>query len=156
QRSTTPNRNAGTPQGPHSARPALSKTRTRARPRKTRMQARRLGHRMALLANEEITAPVAQPEPQRRRRTWRDFLEPRYITLAIAAIAVAYLALVPVGTMVYASLQSDFLGFTPSTWTLHNYAHVFTDAGFGQLVLNSFVYAAATAVVCTVVGFGLA
>src|SRR5882672_11182536 len=112
--------------------------------------------RMALLADQPTTtATVVEPLP-RRRRSWRDFVEPRYITLAIAAIAVAYLALVPVGTMLYASLQSDFLGFTPSTWTLHNYVRTFAEAGTGSLIANSFIYAAATAIVSTVIGFGLA
>ena len=107
---------------------------------------------MALLAHEPITEPPAAPP----RRRWRDRLDPRYLTLAVAAIAVAYLALVPVGTMLYASLQSDFLGTTPSTWTLHNYVRTFTEPGIGSLILNSFGYAAATSIVSTVVGFGLA
>ena len=111
---------------------------------------------MALLADQPTTTATVVESLPRRRRTWRDFVEPRYITLAIAAIAVAYLALVPVGTMVYASLQSDFLGFTPSTWTLHNYPKVFSEAGTASLIANSFIYAAATAIVSTVVGFGLA
>ncbi|HEU0239808.1 MAG TPA: iron ABC transporter permease [Micromonosporaceae bacterium] len=110
---------------------------------------------MALLADRPTnTATVAEPVP--RRRTWRDLVEPRYIALTIAALAVAYLALVPVGTMLYASAQSDFLGFTPSTWTLHNYVKTFTADGTGSLIANSFIYAAATAIVSTVFGFGLA
>jgi len=110
---------------------------------------------MALLARQPTTAPPpGQPAPYRRR--WRDRLNPRYITLAVAALAVAYLALVPVGTMLYASFQSDFLGTTPSTWTLHNYVSTFSQAGIGSLIYNSFVYAAATSVVSTVLGFGLA
>lgn len=108
---------------------------------------------MALLANKATSEPV---RPRRQhRRSWRDFLQPRYITLAIAALAVAYLALVPVGTMLYASVQSDFLGVAPSKWTLHNYVETFSAGGFWPMVLNSFVYAAATAVVSTVCGFGL-
>jgi iron(III) transport system permease protein len=76
--------------------------------------------------------------------------------MAVASIVVAYLALVPVSTMVYASLQSNFLGVGPSSWTFSNYAKTFTTAGFGTLVANSFIYAAATSAVCIVVGFGLA
>lgn len=110
---------------------------------------------MALLADQPTTTAIAAEPLGRRRRTWRDFAEPRYITLAIAALAVAYLALVPVGTMVYASLQSDFLGFTPSTWTVHNYVKTFSADGIGSLIANSFVYAGATAIFSTVVGFGL-
>jgi iron(III) transport system permease protein len=107
---------------------------------------------MTLLADKPVSAPPAPPPP---RRTWRERIEPRYITLAVAAIAVAYLALVPAGTMAYASLQSNFLGISPSTWTLHNYTATFSAPGFGQLVANSFGYAAGTAVLSTVVGFGL-
>jgi len=108
---------------------------------------------MALLVDKPITTPEIKPSP---RRSWRDRIEPRYITLAVAAVAVAYLALVPAGTMVYASLQSDFLGIAPSSWTLHNYTATFTSPGFGALVGNSFGYAAGTAILSTVVGFGLA
>jgi iron(III) transport system permease protein len=110
---------------------------------------------MALLAQQPTTAPPPDP-PAPYRRGWRDRLNPRYITLAVAAIAVAYLALVPVGTMLYSSFQSDFLGTTPSTWTLHNYVSTFTEQGIGSLIYNSFVYAAATSIVSTVIGFGLA
>jgi iron(III) transport system permease protein len=101
--------------------------------------------------------PVAQPAPRvRQRRTWRELVQPRYITLAVAGLAVAYLALVPVGTMLYASLQSNFLGIGSSTWTFRHYVDTFTAPGFGQLVLNSFAYAGLTAIVCTVVGFAMA
>jgi iron(III) transport system permease protein len=87
---------------------------------------------------------------------WRQLLSGRYLAMAIASIVVAYLALVPVCTMLYASLQSNFLGVGQSSWTLGNFSKTFTKAGFGTLVANSFVYAAATSVICIVVGFGLA
>ena len=87
---------------------------------------------------------------------WRRLINGRYLTMAIASVVVAYLALVPVSTMVYASLQSNFLGVGQSSWTLSNFAKTFTTAGFGTLVANSFIYAAATSAVCIVVGFGLA
>ena len=89
-------------------------------------------------------------------RRWRRLFNGRYLAMAIASIVVAYLALVPVCTMVYASLQSQFLGVGQSNWTFGNYAKTFTAPGFGGLVANSFVYAAATSVICIVVGFGLA
>jgi iron(III) transport system permease protein len=108
-----------------------------------------------LLDKPPAPAPAEQPAP-RRRRSLRDFLDARYITLAVAAIAVAYLALVPMGTMLFASFRTNFLGFTPGTWTLHNYLSTFSSEGFGSLVANSFIYAGATAIVCTVLGFGLA
>jgi iron(III) transport system permease protein len=108
---------------------------------------------MTLTAEQPIVRPEVAPGG---RRTWRDFIDARYITLAVAALAVAYLALVPVGTMLYASFQSKFLGIGSSTWTFHNYAETFTAPGFGDLVRDSFVYAGLTAILCTTVGFGLA
>jgi iron(III) transport system permease protein len=83
-------------------------------------------------------------------------LEPKYLILVPAALVVAYLALVPVGTMLVASFQSSFLSGTPSHWTASHYVDTFTSPGFGQLVTNSFAYAAATSVISTCVGFGLA
>jgi iron(III) transport system permease protein len=111
---------------------------------------------MTLLAERPAERPPdTAPVRRRRARTWRDLIQPRYLTLAVAAIAVAYLALVPVGTMLYASTQSDFLGLVPSTFTLHNYVTTFTAPGFGSMVANSFVYAGAVAILSTVIGFGL-
>jgi iron(III) transport system permease protein len=80
----------------------------------------------------------------------------RYLVLAACAVAVAYLALVPVGTMGVAAFRSHFLIGGPSHWTLHNFVTTFTAPGFGGLVANSFVYAGATAVASTAAGFGLA
>jgi iron(III) transport system permease protein len=109
---------------------------------------------MAMLLDK--TPRTSANPPGLSRVGWRRFLNGRYIALAAASIIVAYLALVPVCTMIYASLQTQFLGFGPSTWTLQNYAKTFTSPDFGSLVANSFVYALATSVVCIVIGFGLA
>jgi iron(III) transport system permease protein len=98
----------------------------------------------------------ATPPPQSPRLGWRRFVNGRYITLTLASILVAYLALVPVCTMVYASLQSNFLGVGGSHWTLGNYGRTFTQHGFWPLVANSFGYAVSTSVVCIAIGFGLA
>ena len=99
----------------------------------------------------------AAPEPTAQgRRSWRRFVNGRYATLTIASVVVAYLALVPVCTMLYASLQSNFLGVGGSQWTLDNYGRTFSQDGFWPLVANSFEYAVATSLVCIVVGFGLA
>jgi iron(III) transport system permease protein len=105
---------------------------------------------------ETTTRQPATPPSRPLGGGWRQLINVRYLTMAVAAVVVAYLALVPVCTMVYASLQSNFLGVGPSSWTLSNFARTFTTAGFGTLVANSFIYAAATSAVCIVVGFGLA
>jgi iron(III) transport system permease protein len=111
---------------------------------------------MATLLDNPPPRTNATPPPAKGRRDWRRLVNGRYLTLAVASIVVAYLALVPVCTMLYASLQSDFLGIGKSSWTLDNYHKVFTAPGFGSLVANSFVYAIATSLICIVVGFGLA
>ena len=97
-----------------------------------------------------LTEPLVDVRATRRR------FEPRYVVLAIAAVIVAYLAIVPVGTMLVASFESTFLGTGPTTWTFQHYVDTFTGAGFGELVANSFEYAVATAVLAVAIGFGLA
>jgi iron(III) transport system permease protein len=110
---------------------------------------------MTVVTDAPETTPSTPPAPApKRRRRWR--VELRYLILAVAAVIVAYLALVPVGTMVVASLQSTFLGIGPATWTFAHYVQTFTSDGFGQLVGNSFGYAIATAVLAIIIGFGLA
>lgn len=98
----------------------------------------------------------ATPPPRHPRLGWRRFVNGRYITLTLSSILVAYLALVPVCTMIYASLQSNFLGVGGSHWTLGNYGRTFTQHGFWPLVANSFGYAIATSFFCIAIGFGLA
>ncbi|MBV9409727.1 MAG: iron ABC transporter permease [Candidatus Eremiobacteraeota bacterium] len=75
--------------------------------------------------------------------------------MAAAALIVAYLAVVPVATMLYASFHTGFL--TPSArWSLANYAQVFTDRHFYAILGNTLLYGAGVAVVAIVLGFALA
>ena len=93
---------------------------------------------MALLVDETATAPAEAPP---RRRDWRQLLDPRYLTLAVAALVVAYLALVPIGTMVYSSLRTNFLGLGPGTWTFRNYIDTFTTCyGVAVAQRHTFIY----------------
>lgn len=106
---------------------------------------------MSVTTREHRQGTTPRADPVRHRR-----LPPlKYVILGIAALVVAYLALVPVGTMLVASLRTAFLSNTPG-WTVRHYIETFTAAGFGRLVVNSFTYAIATAIVCTCVGFGMA
>jgi iron(III) transport system permease protein len=97
-----------------------------------------------------LTEPLVDVRVRKRR------FEPRYVILAVAAVIVAYLAIVPVGTMLVASFESTFLGTGPTTWTFQHYVDTFTATGFGALVANSFEYAVATALLAVAIGFGLA
>jgi iron(III) transport system permease protein len=72
-----------------------------------------------------------------------------------ASVIVTYLAVVPVATMLYASLHTGFL--TPGAqWSLANYASVFHDAAFYRLMANTMFYGAGVAAFAIVLGFGLA
>ncbi|GHJ42607.1 iron ABC transporter permease [Streptomyces sp. TS71-3] len=116
---------------------------------------------MSLISRSRPGAPPARA-PLRPARTTRLstalewFRDPRHILLALVALVVAYLALVPAATMLVASLQSSFLNTGPVEWTLRHYTETLGSSDFWVLVGNSFAYAAATAVLCTVIGFGLA
>jgi iron(III) transport system permease protein len=111
---------------------------------------------METLQAERPLPPARPPRMDGLTRRLRSLLDPRRAVLLVVAVIVAYLALVPVGTMIVASLKSSFLSNGPSSWTLHNYTSTFTSDGFGQLVGNSFGYAAAVAVVAVALGFALA
>ena len=102
------------------------------------------------------TTRVSRGPRNRVRGVLSWFGDPRHILLAVVAIVVAYLAVVPALTMAVASLQSSFLSTGPVEWTLRNYGETLGSASFWRLVGNSFAYAGATAVLCTVLGFGLA
>jgi iron(III) transport system permease protein len=102
------------------------------------------------------TPPRNEPTPQRRRNPLNWFRNPRNILLGVIALVVAYVAVVPAGTMVVASLQSNFLSTGPVTWTFRHYGETLGTSDFWSMVGETFAYAASTAAVCTIVGFGLA
>jgi iron(III) transport system permease protein len=81
--------------------------------------------------------------------------DPRTLLCAAAAAVVAYLTLVPVGTMIVASLRTNFLGQS-SSWTLEHYTDTFASPGFGRLVANSVEYAGLVALASVSCGFVLA
>jgi iron(III) transport system permease protein len=74
----------------------------------------------------------------------------------LAAVVVAYLVVVPIGTMIYASLRSGFLSGGSESWTLDNFRRVLTSSEFYQIAGNSFEYAGLVAVFAVAAGFGLA
>ncbi|WP_213453520.1 ABC transporter permease [Rhizomonospora bruguierae] len=80
----------------------------------------------------------------------------RSIALIAAALVVAYLAVVPVVTMLYASLRTTFLSSATSSWTLDHVLDTARDPRFGDLVATSARYSAASAALATTLGFCLA
>jgi len=86
----------------------------------------------------------------RSRLAWRSF-DPRLIWLAPVIALIAYLTIPPILTVLYASLQSDFLS-DDSTWTLAHYVDHFTTARHLEVILNSLLYAAGTMTFATCTG----
>lgn len=78
------------------------------------------------------------------------------LTLFAAAAIVTYLAVVPVGTMLYASVRTQFLSAGGADWTLDNFVETIQSAQFVDMVTTSVIYAAFSSVFATVLGFALA
>jgi len=78
------------------------------------------------------------------------------IIFLITTLVIAYLVLVPVGTLVIASFRSNFLGFGPSSWTLNNYSATLGASSFPSLIGNSLEYAGLVTLFATVIGMALA
>jgi iron(III) transport system permease protein len=113
---------------------------------------------MSLISRSRPAPPPVRTtsRPSRARGLLAWFRDPRNILLALVALVVAYLAIVPAATMAVASLQSQFLSTGPVDWTFRHYTETLGTADFWTLVGNSFAYAGATAAISTVIGFGLA
>ncbi len=75
--------------------------------------------------------------------------------MAGASLLLAYLAIVPVATMLYASFHVGFLSDS-AHWSIANYTRSFSDPAFYRLLGNTLAYGASVAVLAIVLGFGLA
>jgi len=75
--------------------------------------------------------------------------------VAGASLLLAYLAIVPMATMLYASFHVGFLSDS-AHWSPANYTRAFFDSAFDCLLGNTLAYGAAVAVLAIVLGFGLA
>ena len=106
-------------------------------------------------SNEESAAPE-RPDQPRSVRGRLERISVRGIALVVSALLVAYLAIVPVATMLYATFRTSFLSSETSAWTLDHVLGTVREPGFGDLVATSVVYAAASAVLASTLGFALA
>jgi iron(III) transport system permease protein len=80
----------------------------------------------------------------RGRLAWRwPSFDQRLIWLGPVVALIGYLTIPPVLTVLYASLQSDFLS-DESHWTLAHYVEHFTTARHLEVILNSLLYAGGT------------
>jgi iron(III) transport system permease protein len=88
--------------------------------------------------------------------SWRVHgLDAREIGLALVAALIGYLTVPPILTVLYASLQSDFLA-DDSRWTIAHYVALFSTARRLDIILNSLVYAGGTMLLATLNGAVLA
>jgi iron(III) transport system permease protein len=75
--------------------------------------------------------------------------------MAVASLVLVYLAVIPLVTMLYAGLHTNFLG-SDSHWSLVNYQRAFGSATFYRLLGNTLIYGAGVSVLAIAAGFGLA
>ena len=82
-------------------------------------------------------------------------LDQRLIWLAPIILLIGYLTIPPILTVLYASLQSDFLS-EESHWTATHYVEHFTNSRHLAVILNSLLYASGTTAFATFNGAALA
>ncbi|HWO42733.1 MAG TPA: iron ABC transporter permease [Candidatus Eisenbacteria bacterium] len=81
--------------------------------------------------------------------------EPQLGVVAFVGIVIAYLSLSPTAMLFYGSFRSTPLG-VPGDFTLANYIGAYTDPLTYRLLFNSFVFAAGSALLATILAMTLA
>ena len=80
----------------------------------------------------------------------------KWLVLGACVIAVVYLAVVPLGFLLWQSFFTPQTAAKPAEFTLQNYAEAYTSVETAKLLLNSLVFATGTASFSLVVGTALA
>ncbi len=80
----------------------------------------------------------------------------KWVILAVCIATVAYLALIPLGFLLWQSFFTPHTAAKPAEFTLGNYAAAYSSVQTAKLFLNSLVFAAGTAAFSLVVGTTLA
>jgi iron(III) transport system permease protein len=80
----------------------------------------------------------------------------KWVVLGLCVAIVAYLALIPLGFLLWQSFFTPHTAAKPAVFTLGNYAAAYTSIETAKLFLNSVVFAAGTAAFSLVVGTTLA
>jgi iron(III) transport system permease protein len=83
-------------------------------------------------------------------------LDPKWVILGLCVAVVAYLALIPLGFLLWQSFFTPHTAAKPAVFTLGNYAAAYTSVETAKLFVNSVVFAAGTAAFSLVVGTALA
>lgn len=80
----------------------------------------------------------------------------KWVILGACVAAVAYLAVIPLGFLLWQSFFTPHTAAKPAEFTLGNYAAAYTSVETARLFVNSLVFAAGTATFSLVVGTSLA
>jgi iron(III) transport system permease protein len=80
----------------------------------------------------------------------------KWVILGLCVVIVAYLALIPLGFLLWQSFFTPQTAAKPAEFTFGNYATAYTSVETAKLFLNSVVFAAGTAAFSLVVGTALA
>jgi iron(III) transport system permease protein len=83
-------------------------------------------------------------------------LELKWVILGLCVALVAYLALIPLGFLLWQSFFTPHTAAKPAEFTLGNYAAAYSSVETARLFVNSVVFAAGTAAFSLIVGTALA
>ena len=97
-----------------------------------------------------MEAIVSRPLEARSR------FDPKWLVLGVCVALVAYLALIPLGFLLWQSFFTPHTVARPAEFTLQNYARAYTSLQTATLFFNSVLFAAGTATFSLVVGTALA
>lgn len=81
---------------------------------------------------------------------WRELLRPQTLIIALVVIVIAYLAVVPLGYLLWATF------FDESGFTLKFFGEAYSAFGLGELISNSIWFAAGSTVLAVTIGTSLA
>jgi iron(III) transport system permease protein len=97
-----------------------------------------------------MEAIAARPVEARSR------FDAKWVVLGVCVAAVAYLAVVPLGFLLWQSFFTPHTAAKPAEFTLQNYAAAYTSVQTARLFINSLTFAAGTAAFSLIVGTALA
>ena len=97
-----------------------------------------------------MEAIAARPVEARSR------FDAKWVVLGACVIAVAYLAVIPLGFLLWQSFFTPHTAAKPAEFTLQNYAAAYTSVQTAKLFINSLTFAAGTAAFSLIVGTALA
>lgn len=100
---------------------------------------------------EAVIKPGGGAEPAARLR-----IDAKWIVLGVCVAAVAYLALVPLGFLLWQSFFTPYTAARPAEFTLGNYGEAYTNLRTARLFLNSLLFATGTAAFSLTLGTVLA